>query len=106
MSALEEDAPARPSETVAGFLAALAIFIALIGVAWHPLRLIGPAIVVSLVAAAMGGRHERLSFAAAFPVMHVCWASGHRRRGTAHARSSRPDSWTSIGSRTPTNILE
>ena len=64
MSAFEGNAPARPSETVAGFLAALSIFIALIGVAWHPLRLIGPAIVVSLVAAAMGGRHERLSFAA------------------------------------------
>ena len=60
MSAFEGNAPARPSETVAGFLAALSIFIALIGVAWHPLRLIGPAIVVSLVAAAMGGRHERL----------------------------------------------
>jgi hypothetical protein len=49
---------------VAGFLAALAIFVALIGIAWHPLRLIGPAIPISLVAAAMGGRHQRLSFAA------------------------------------------
>jgi hypothetical protein len=38
---------ARPSDTVAGYLAALAIFIALIGVAWHPLRLIPPAVVVS-----------------------------------------------------------
>jgi hypothetical protein len=52
------------SETVAGFLGALAIFIALIGVAWHPLRLIPAAIIVSLVAAAMGGRFQRLSFAA------------------------------------------
>ena len=52
------------SENVAGFLAALAIFIALIGVAWHPLRLVPAAIIVSLVAAAMGGRFQRLSFAA------------------------------------------
>jgi hypothetical protein len=52
----------RPSESVAGFLAALAIFVALIGIAWHPLRLIAPAIIISLVAAAMGGRHQRLAF--------------------------------------------
>jgi hypothetical protein len=66
MSALEQ--PSRPSESVAGFLAALAIFVALIGVAWHPLRLIAPAIIVSLVAAAMGGRHQRLAFAAVMTV--------------------------------------
>jgi hypothetical protein len=66
MSALEQ--PSRPSESVAGFLAALAIFVALIGVAWHPLRLIAPAIIVSLVAAAMGGRHQRLAFAAVLTV--------------------------------------
>jgi len=63
MSAADH-AASRPSETVAGYLAALAIFIALIGVAWHPLRLIPAAIIVSLVAAAMGGRFQRLSFAA------------------------------------------
>lgn len=63
MSALDGSARPKPSEAVAGYLAALAIFVALIGVAWHPLRLIGPAIVVSLVAAAMGGRHRRLAFA-------------------------------------------
>ena len=66
MSAVERNGSA--SESVAGFLAALAIFVSLIGVAWHPLRLIGPAIVVSLVAAAMGGRHQRLAFAAVLTV--------------------------------------
>ena len=50
MSAADSTA-SRPSETVAGYLAALAIFIALIGLAWHPLRLILPAIVVSMIAA-------------------------------------------------------
>ncbi len=59
-----ESGPARPSETVAGFLASLAIFVSLISLAWHPLRLVMPAILIALVAAAMGGRHKRLAFAA------------------------------------------
>ena len=54
----------RPSETVAGFLASLAIFISLISLAWHPLRLILPSILVALIAAAMAGRKSRLAFAA------------------------------------------
>ena len=65
MSAVERSGP---SESVAGFLAALAMFVALIGIAWHPLRLIAPAIIVALVAAAMGGRHRRLAFAAVMTV--------------------------------------
>ena len=73
MNAVERNGSA--SESVAGFLAALAIFVALIGVAWHPLRLIGPAVVVSLVAAAMGGRHQRLAFAAVLTVA-VCFFLG------------------------------
>ena len=60
----EARAPRRASETVAGFLASVSIFISLIGVAWHPLRLILPSILVALIAAAMGGRHNRLAFAA------------------------------------------
>jgi hypothetical protein len=74
MSAADH-AASRPSETVAGYLAALAIFIALIGVAWHPLRLILPAIVVSMIAAAMGGRHQRLAFAAVI-VVAFCFFLG------------------------------
>jgi hypothetical protein len=65
----EPEAAARPSETIAGFLAALAIFAALIGIAWHPLRLIPFAMLISLVAAGMGGRHQRLAFAAAMITM-------------------------------------
>ena len=60
----EDAAESRPSETVAGFLAAASIFVSLMALAWHPLRLLGPAILIALVAAAMGGRHQRLSFAA------------------------------------------
>jgi hypothetical protein len=56
--------PRRPSETVAGYLASVSIFISLISLAWHPLRLVLPSIIVALIAAAMGGRHQRLAFAA------------------------------------------
>jgi hypothetical protein len=51
-----------PSETVAGFLASLAIFTSLIALAWHPLRLIPVAIIIALIAAAIGGRHRRLAY--------------------------------------------
>jgi hypothetical protein len=60
----EARAPRRSSETVAGFLASVSIFISVIGVAWHPLRLILPSVLVALIAAAMGGRQNRLAFAA------------------------------------------
>jgi hypothetical protein len=59
-----ESGGAKPSETVAGFLAALAIFFSLISLAWHPLRLILPSILIALIAAAIGGRYKRLSFVA------------------------------------------
>jgi hypothetical protein len=59
-----EDGSSRTSETVAGLLASLAIFVSLISLAWHPLRLIMPAILCALIAAAIGGRHRRLAFAA------------------------------------------
>ena len=59
-----ESEASRPSETVAGFLASLAIFVSVISLAWHPLRLILPAILIALIAAAIGGRFQRLAFAA------------------------------------------
>jgi hypothetical protein len=40
-------------ETIAGFLAALAIFAGLVGIAWHPLRLVSAAIILSMIAAGM-----------------------------------------------------
>ena len=54
----------RASEIVAGYLAAFSIFISLISLAWHPLRLILPSILVALIAAAMAGRKSGLAFAA------------------------------------------
>ena len=40
---------ARPAETVAGFLAATAIFVSVTGIAYRPLRLIPLAIMLALV---------------------------------------------------------
>jgi hypothetical protein len=52
---------ARPAETVAGFLAAAAIFVSLTGIAYRPLRLIPLAIILALVATGIGGRAMRLA---------------------------------------------
>jgi hypothetical protein len=50
-----------PAEGVAGFLSALAIFGAAIGIVSHPLRLIPFALILAFIAAAIGGRHRRLA---------------------------------------------
>jgi hypothetical protein len=55
---LERD---RPAETVAGFLATAAIFAGLVALAYRPARVAPAAIVVALVANAIGGRHARLA---------------------------------------------
>jgi hypothetical protein len=68
---LHERAGRRPSETVAGYLSAIAIFTAVIGIAWHPLRLILPATAIALVAAAMAGPGRRLQFVAVL-ICAVC----------------------------------
>jgi len=52
------------SDTVAGYLSAIAIFVAVIGIAWHPLRLVLPATAIALIAAAMAGPGRRLQLAA------------------------------------------
>ena len=65
----------RPSEAIAGLLAAIAVAAAAIGLAWHPLRLIPFAMLLSLIAAAMGGRYQRLAFAAAM-ICAACFFLG------------------------------
>ena len=71
--------PDRPrvgsTETLAGFLAAAAIFVAAIGVAYRPLRLVPIAIVLALLATAIGGRAERLSAWAVF-IAGACFVIG------------------------------
>ena len=53
---LHESGEKRTSETVAGFLASIAIFVSLVGLAWHPLRLILPSLAIALIASGMGSR--------------------------------------------------
>jgi len=61
---LHENVGRTTSETVAGFLAATAIFVSLVGLAWHPIRLILPSLAIALVASGMGRGKGRLQFAA------------------------------------------
>ena len=66
----------RPAETVAGFLAAVAIVAALFSLAYRPIRIDPFAIVIALVAAGMaGGRHQRLA-AIAVATATVCFILG------------------------------
>jgi hypothetical protein len=51
----------KPSETVAGFLAAASIFVSVTGIAYRPLRLIPIALVMALIATGIGGRASRLA---------------------------------------------
>ena len=50
-----------PADAVAGFLAAAAIFVSLMGLAYRPVRLVPVAILLALVAAGIGGRNARLA---------------------------------------------
>ena len=70
-----ERAPSGATQTLAGFLAAAGIFVSLAGVAYRPLRLVPFAIVLSLIAVAIGGRNARLATAAVF-VGALCFALG------------------------------
>jgi hypothetical protein len=74
----ESRAPARrepASHTVAGFLAAAALFAGLIAIVYYPGR-VGPgAMLVALIAAAMGGFQSRLA-AIALTVATLGWFVG------------------------------
>jgi hypothetical protein len=65
----------RPADTVAGFLAALAIFGGLIAIVERPVPIGLFSIFIALVAAGMGGRHERLA-AIAVAVASASWLAG------------------------------
>ena len=70
-----ESGEKRSSETVAGFLSAIAVFVSLVGLAWHPLRLILPALAIALIASGMGNGKGRLQFAAVL-ICGVCFFLG------------------------------
>ena len=59
-------AESRAADSIAGFLAAFSLFASLIGLVYRPVRLIPFAILLALVATAMGGTHARLAQLAVF----------------------------------------
>ena len=65
----------RPSDGIAGFLASVALFASLIGLAYRPVRIIPFALLLALIATGMGGRHQRLA-TAALGVGAVCFMVG------------------------------
>lgn len=65
----------RPADAIAGLLASLSIFASLAGIAYRPGRLIPPALLLALLAAAMGGRHMRLA-AFAIGIGGACFVIG------------------------------
>ena len=66
----------RPAETIAGFLAALAIFGGVIAVAQRPVVIGLSSLLVALIAVAMArGRSERIA-TAAVAIAAVCWLTG------------------------------
>jgi hypothetical protein len=65
----------RPADTAAGLLAAVAIVAALLSLAYRPVRLDPFAIVVALIAAGIGGRHQRLA-AVAVATASACFILG------------------------------
>jgi hypothetical protein len=68
---LQEGPGKRTAETVAGYLSATAIFVSLVGIAWHPLRLILPSLAVALIASGMGSGKGRLQLGAVL-ICAVC----------------------------------
>jgi preprotein translocase subunit SecD len=62
-------------DTIAGLLAAAALFISFVAVAYRPMRLIPAAVILSLTAAAMSDRHRRLT-ALSVAAVGVCWLVG------------------------------
>src|SRR5207253_8976474 len=64
-----------PADAVAGFLAAAAIFVSLMGIAYRPVRLIPFAVLLALVSAGIGGRNARLAGPAA-AIGALCFALG------------------------------
>jgi hypothetical protein len=63
------------AQYIAGFLATIAIFAALVGIVYYPGRVASGAILVALIAAAIGGFQSRLA-GFAVVIATVCWFTG------------------------------
>ncbi len=62
-------------EAVAGLMATAAIFTAILGVAYRPVRMIPVAVLLALVAARMTTRYSRLA-GWAIAIVCICWVLG------------------------------
>jgi hypothetical protein len=65
----------RPADTVAGLLSTIAIFGSLVALDYRPVRITPFTILIALIAAGIGGRHQRLA-AAALAISGVCFIVG------------------------------
>ncbi len=65
----------RPAESVAGILAAAALFLGFLELAYRPFRLAPAAVILLLVATVMSERQQRL-IGIAFAVVGVCFVAG------------------------------
>lgn len=63
------------AETLAGVLASLAIFASFVALAYRPFRIGSATILVAIIAAGIGGRHQRL-IVTAVAIAAVCWFFG------------------------------
>jgi hypothetical protein len=72
-STVRDPADRRTAETVSGYLASFAIFVSFLGIFWHPLRLVVPALVLALIAAGMSRGRVQL---AAVLIGAVCFFLG------------------------------
>jgi hypothetical protein len=63
------------SDTVAGFLAAAALFAGLLAIVWYPGRVGPAAMLVALIAAALSGPQRRFA-AGALAIATVSWLAG------------------------------
>jgi predicted lysophospholipase L1 biosynthesis ABC-type transport system permease subunit len=69
--AFHEPVRRTSADTVAGYLSAIAIFVSLVGIAWHPLRLILPAGAIALISSGMSNSCRQLTLAAVL-ICAVC----------------------------------
>jgi hypothetical protein len=65
----------RPAEAVAGLLASIAIFASCLALVYRPIRITPFTILLSLIAAGIGGRHRRLA-AWALGISGACFIVG------------------------------
>ena len=65
----------RPADAVAGLLATLAIFGSCLALVYRPVRITPFTILLSLVAAGIGGRHQRLA-GIALAISGACFIVG------------------------------